>query len=70
MNIAKQIKTLLQEAELYHSQGLLDEALVKYHHAEDLIQRHEQLSNRLKLIDAVSKKIQHLKNIFFIINRD
>ena len=62
MNIAKQIKTLLQEAELYQSQGLLDEALVKYHHAEDLIQRHEQLKNRLKLIDAVSKKIQHLKN--------
>ena len=62
MNIAKQIKTLLQEAELYHSQGLLDEALVKYHDAEDLIQRREQLSNRLKLIDAVSKKIQHLKD--------
>lgn len=62
MNIAKQIKTLLQEAELYHSQGLLDEALLKYHNAEDLIQRHEQLKNRLKLIDAVSKKIQRLKD--------
>ncbi|HUV78162.1 MAG TPA: hypothetical protein VMW06_08885 [Desulfobacterales bacterium] len=62
MNIAKQIKTLLHEAELYHSQGLLDEALVKYHNAEDLIRRHEQLKNRLKLIDAVSKKIRHLKN--------
>jgi tetratricopeptide (TPR) repeat protein len=62
MNIPKQIKTLLQEAELYHSQGLLDEALVKYHNAEDLIQKHEQLKNRLKLIDAVSKKIQRLEN--------
>lgn len=62
MNIAKQIKTLLQEAELYRSQGLLDEALVKYHYAEDLMQRHEQLKNRLNLIDAVSKKIQRLKD--------
>lgn len=62
MNIAKQIKTLLQEAELYHSQGLLDEALLKYHNTEDLIRRHEQLKNRLKLIDAVSKKIQRLKD--------
>lgn len=62
MNIAKQIKTLLQEAELYRSQGLLDEALVKYRHTEDLIQRDEQLKNRLNLIDAVSKKIQRLKD--------
>ena len=62
MNIAKQIKTLLQEAELYRSQGLFDEALVKYRHAEDLIQRDEQLKNRLNLIDAVSKKIQRLKD--------
>ncbi len=62
MNIAKQIKTLLQEAELYRSQGLLNEALVKYRHAEDLIQRDEQLKNRLNLIDAVSKKIERLKD--------
>ncbi|MBW2571784.1 MAG: hypothetical protein JRE61_05325 [Deltaproteobacteria bacterium] len=62
MNIAKQIKTLLQEAELYHSQGLLDEALLKYHNVEDLIQGHEQLKNRIKLFDAVSKKIQRLEN--------
>jgi len=62
MNIAKQIKTLLQEAELYRSQGLLNEALVKYRHAEDLIQRDEQLKNRLNLLDAVSKKIQRLKD--------
>lgn len=62
MNIAKQIKTLLQEAELYHSQGLLDEALLKYHYVENLIQGHEQLKNRIKLFDAVSKKIQRLEN--------
>jgi len=62
MNIAKQIKTLLQEAELYHSQGLLDEALLKYHYVENLIQGHEQLKNRIKLFDAVSKKIQRLED--------
>lgn len=62
MNIGKQIKTLLQEAKLYHSQGLLDEALLKYHYVENLIQGHEQLKNRIKLFDAVSKKIQRLEN--------
>ncbi|MBW2711832.1 MAG: hypothetical protein JRC58_08060 [Deltaproteobacteria bacterium] len=62
MNIGKQIKTLLQEAELYHSQGLLDEALLKYHYVENLIQGHEQLKNRIKLFGAVSKKIQRLEN--------
>lgn len=61
MNVAKQIKTLLQEAELYRSQGLLDEALMKYHHAEGLIQGDEELKRRFKLLDAVSKKIQRLK---------
>lgn len=59
--MGEQIKKLLKEAELYHSQGLLNEALIKYNQAESLIQRNRQIKDRLKLMDAVSKKIQILK---------
>ena len=46
MNIIKKIKTLLKEAELYHSQGLLYEAIAKYNDTTELIQNNEQLKNK------------------------
>jgi len=60
MNITQQIKTLLQEAELYHSQGLLDEAMVNYRHALKLVQNNAQLRDRTNLIDGISRKVQVL----------
>ena len=44
----KKIKALLQEAELYHFQGLLHEAMGKYINATELIQSNEQLKSRQK----------------------
>jgi tetratricopeptide (TPR) repeat protein len=61
MNIVKKVKTLLQEAELYHSQGLLYEAMAKYNDATELIQKNEQLKNKQGLIEGISKKINTLK---------
>jgi tetratricopeptide (TPR) repeat protein len=61
MNIIKKIKTLLKEAELYHSQGLLYEAMAKYNDATELIQKIEQLKNKQSLIEGISKKINVLK---------
>ena len=61
MNITKKIKTLIQEAELYHSQGLLNEAMEKYNNAKKLIQSNEQLKTNQKLINGISKKILALK---------
>jgi tetratricopeptide (TPR) repeat protein len=61
MNIIAKIKTLLKEAELYHSQGLLYEAMAKYNEASELIQNNEQLKNRQSLIEGISKKINILK---------
>jgi tetratricopeptide (TPR) repeat protein len=61
MNIITKIKTLLKEAELYHSQGLLYEAMAKYNDATELIQKNEQLKNRQNLIEGISKKINMLK---------
>ena len=61
MNIAKKIKTLLQEAELYHSQGLLNEAMEIYNNAEELVQSNEQLKTNQTLVNGISKKILALK---------
>jgi len=61
MNILKKIKTLLKEAELYHSQGLLYEAIAKYDDATELIQNNEQLKNRQNLLGGISNKINILK---------
>jgi len=60
MNIIKKIKTLLKEAELYHSQGLLYEAIAKYNDATELIQNNEQLKNKQSLLEGISKKINIL----------
>jgi tetratricopeptide (TPR) repeat protein len=61
MNIVKKIKSLLQEAELYHSQGLLYEAISKYNDATELVQKNNQLKNQQALIEGISKKINILK---------
>ena len=61
MNITKKIKILLQEAELYHTQGLLNEAMEKYNNATKLIQSDEQLKTNQKLMNGISKKILALK---------
>ncbi|MEA1946650.1 MAG: hypothetical protein U9N83_05035 [Thermodesulfobacteriota bacterium] len=61
MNITKKIKILLQEAELYHTQGLLNEAMEKYNNATKLIQSNEQLKRNQNLINGISKKILVLK---------
>ena len=62
MNITKKIKKLLQEAELYHAQGLLNEAMEKYNNATKLIRSNEQLKGKQNLIKGISKKILALKN--------
>ena len=61
MNIIKKIKTLLKEAELYHSQGLLYEAIAKYHDATELIHNNEQLKNKQNILEGISNKINLLK---------
>jgi tetratricopeptide (TPR) repeat protein len=61
MNITKKIKILLQEAELYHTQGLLNEAMEKYNNATKLIRTNEQLKSKQNLTNGISKKILALK---------
>ncbi len=60
MNIVKKVKSLLKEAELYHKQGLLDEAMGKYNKAKELIQDDELLRSKQNLMDGISKKMSLL----------
>lgn len=62
MDAVKQLKSLLQEAELYRSQGLLNEAKTKYLNASKLIKNEKQLKTRQNLIDGITKKIKNLNN--------
>ncbi len=57
----KKIKSLLKQAEVYKTQGLLDDAGEKYRLVAELIQTSEHIQNKDKLLNAVSKKIAALK---------
>ncbi len=61
MDLKKKIKSLLQHAELYKSQGLLNEALEKYVHAGRIIKKHAAVIGNKKLLPAVAKRIKILK---------
>jgi len=61
MNLINKIKILLKEAEIFHSQGLLDEAMGKYNEATELIKSDEQLKSRKTLIHGISEKINALE---------
>ena len=56
VDIKQRIKTVLQEAEIYKTQGLVAEAYEKYRSAADLINSIEKLKNKSGLLKAVSEK--------------
>jgi tetratricopeptide (TPR) repeat protein len=62
MNIVKQVASLLKEAELYHKQGLLDEAMRKYDKAKELALNDPLLKTKQSLMDGITKKVALLKN--------
>lgn len=62
MDIVKQLKQALQEAELYRTQGLLDESERRYQKALDLIGSHAQLKSNRKLAEGISRKMESLKS--------
>jgi tetratricopeptide (TPR) repeat protein len=61
MDISLQIKSLLNEAELYRTQGLLSEAKEKYNAATAMILKIDRLKNKDGLLKAISEKIQSLE---------
>ena len=69
MNFGEKIKSMLKEAELYRSQGLLNEALEQYQAVDALIRDNEKVKNRENLLTkianktaALEKEIERLRN--------
>ncbi len=61
MDIKQRLKAVLQEAEIYRSQGLISEAQSKYKDAVNIVNSIEKLKNKESLIKAISDKIDALK---------
>jgi tetratricopeptide (TPR) repeat protein len=60
MSLKAKIKSYLQEAALYSSQGLNNEAMERYKSASRLIRQNEQLKNRENLLNSIAQKISEL----------
>ena len=56
MDIKLQLKALLQEAEIYQSQGLINEADAKFEQAANLINSVDRLKNKENLLKAIGQK--------------
>lgn len=61
MDIKEKIQTLVGEAKIYQSQGLLNEATELYYQIKDILNS-SQIKGKEKLIEDVTKKIQMLGN--------
>ncbi|MGD9247206.1 MAG: hypothetical protein PVI60_04565, partial [Desulfobacteraceae bacterium] len=57
MDIRQQLKAMLQEAEIYRSQGLIAEAHGKYQDAAKLVNSIKNLKNKESLLNAILVKI-------------
>lgn len=62
MDIKQRLKALLQEAEIYRTQGLVTEAHAKYKDAADLINSIANLKNKESLLGAIANKISGLES--------
>ena len=61
MDIKEQIKSLLNQAQVYHSQGLLDEAQKLYIKAGRIFKKNEKELKDTDLFSTIKKKLQILK---------
>jgi tetratricopeptide (TPR) repeat protein len=60
MDIRQRLKLLLQEAEIYRSQGLISEAFGKYEDAEKMVHSIGNLKNKESLLTAIADKMAAL----------
>jgi hypothetical protein len=64
MDVESRIKALMKEAEIYQTQGLLDEAREKYDDATALIRMTDDLEDRQTWLSTVSDKVSALGSDF------
>ncbi len=60
MDVKEQIKSFMKQAELYRSQGLLNEAKEKYTKAGQLVKKTPALSKDKTLLNSILKKLKEL----------
>ena len=70
MDLKTKIKSLLQEAEIYRSQGLLSEAKEKYKTAITIIQGNDRIKNKHSLLNAIADKIRSLESDHDVLERE
>jgi tetratricopeptide (TPR) repeat protein len=61
MSVKETVKRLLQEAELYKKQGLLDEAADKFAEAKKIVAGNDRIKNREKILEGLGQKIALLE---------
>ncbi|MFH0725271.1 MAG: hypothetical protein V2B19_02765 [Pseudomonadota bacterium] len=61
MDIANTLKTLLKEANIYQTQGLLVDARKKFEAAAAVLHENDELKNREELLAGISRKIASLE---------
>ncbi len=61
MGIKEQIKSALQEAEIYRAQGLLNEAMLTYKNLIELINNNVKPENSQQLLEGINNKVETLK---------
>ncbi len=66
----ERIKSLTTEAEIYRSQGLLEEAKEKYLELLELVKNHELFSINKSLIDSIVNKVKFIEDEIVKIDQD
>lgn len=62
MDVRERIKTLLQQAEIYQSQGLLNEAKNSYMNAGQLIKKNEDMIKNKSLLGSIAAKVRAIND--------
>ncbi len=70
MDLKTKIKSLLQEAEIYRTQGLISEAKDKYKAALTIIQENDRIKNKQNLLTAIAEKIRLLETDHDVLERE
>jgi hypothetical protein len=69
MDVTKALITLLKEANIYQSQGLLTDARRKYETATALLNEHVELKNRDELLARVDRKMAALEQAVYRVEK-
>jgi tetratricopeptide (TPR) repeat protein len=62
MDVKERIKSLLQQADIYQAQGLLNEAKDRYMQAGQIIKQHEDVIRNKSLLSSIAAKVRAIND--------